>query len=159
MIPAFPLLWRTRKHLTQMAHRLPSIDRMARRNRDWNIAIAAGQLAALAVVVTLVSPQLRDKVQGVSQVAVILFAMPIAGLICGLVVALGLTRSRCQHSGQLQPSAQPAIAHPASTGSGDLRDHIRALDWYQFEKLVALVYRKQGFTVTRRGGAKADGGD
>ena len=33
-----------------------------------------------------------------------------------------------------------------------------AIDWFQFEKLVALVYRKLGYTVTRRGGANPDGG-
>ncbi len=39
-----------------------------------------------------------------------------------------------------------------------LASKLRRLDWYQFEKLVALVYQKQGFIVNRRGGAKADGG-
>jgi Restriction endonuclease/Topoisomerase DNA binding C4 zinc finger len=37
-------------------------------------------------------------------------------------------------------------------------DHLRNIDWFQFEKLVALAYEYQGFVVTRRGGAKPDGG-
>ena len=35
---------------------------------------------------------------------------------------------------------------------------IRAIDWYQFEKLNALLFEDAGYTVERRGGAKADGG-
>lgn len=42
--------------------------------------------------------------------------------------------------------------------TADLIEHLRAIDWFQFEKLVALVYRKLGYTVTRRGGANPDGG-
>jgi restriction system protein len=35
---------------------------------------------------------------------------------------------------------------------------LRSIDWFQFEQLVALVYRKQGYAVSRRGGANPDGG-
>src|SRR5690606_21707774 len=35
---------------------------------------------------------------------------------------------------------------------------LRTIDWFQFEKLVALVYRKLGYTVSRRGGANPDEG-
>jgi hypothetical protein len=45
---------------------------------------------------------------------------------------------------------------PATTD--DLIEQLRAVDWFQFEKFVASVYRKLGYVVTRRGGAKPDGG-
>jgi restriction system protein len=32
------------------------------------------------------------------------------------------------------------------------------LDWYQFEKLIELIYLKLGYVVKRGGGANADGG-
>ena len=35
---------------------------------------------------------------------------------------------------------------------------IRALSWQQFEQLVSEAYRRQGYRVTERGGAQADGG-
>jgi restriction system protein len=35
---------------------------------------------------------------------------------------------------------------------------LRIIDWFQFEKIVAVAYRKLGYTVTRRGGANPDGG-
>jgi HJR/Mrr/RecB family endonuclease len=37
-------------------------------------------------------------------------------------------------------------------------DKLHALDWFQFEKLVAAVYQQQGYAVERRGGANPDGG-
>ena len=40
----------------------------------------------------------------------------------------------------------------------DLIEHLRAIDWFQFEKVVALAYSKLGYAVTRRGGANPDGG-
>lgn len=52
------------------------------------------------------------------------------------------------------PTKEPA--RPATTA--DLVEQLRAIDWFQFEKLVALAYRKLGYAVTRRGGANPDGG-
>src|SRR5207248_4229346 len=39
-----------------------------------------------------------------------------------------------------------------------LIERLRAIDWFQFEKVVAATYRKLGYHVTRRGGANPDGG-
>ena len=39
-----------------------------------------------------------------------------------------------------------------------LIDRLHNIDWFQFEKLVGLLYSDSGFKVERRGGAKADGG-
>ena len=35
---------------------------------------------------------------------------------------------------------------------------LKNLDWYQFEKLVGLLYTQEGYRVDRKGGAGADGG-
>jgi HJR/Mrr/RecB family endonuclease len=37
-------------------------------------------------------------------------------------------------------------------------EKLRATDWYQFEKVVGLIYESQGYRLSRRGGAKPDGG-
>jgi restriction system protein len=47
--------------------------------------------------------------------------------------------------------------HPVSEPKS-LVSQVAELDWYQFEKLTELVYRKLGYFVRREGGAKADGG-
>ena len=39
-----------------------------------------------------------------------------------------------------------------------ISEKLRKIDWFQFEKLVELIYRHRGFTVQRFGGAHADGG-
>lgn len=40
----------------------------------------------------------------------------------------------------------------------DLVQKLYAIDWFQFEKIIALVCADLGFSVTRRGGANPDGG-
>ena len=37
-------------------------------------------------------------------------------------------------------------------------EKLHAIDWFQFEKLVEIIYQHQGFSVQRLGGAKPDGG-
>jgi hypothetical protein len=46
----------------------------------------------------------------------------------------------------------------APASARDFRERLRAIDWFQFEKLVALLFAKKGYAVERRGGAKADDG-
>lgn len=37
-------------------------------------------------------------------------------------------------------------------------DKLRATDWYQFERVVGLIYESRGFCIARRGGQRPDGG-
>jgi len=39
-----------------------------------------------------------------------------------------------------------------------LQERLRAIDWFQFEKVVSAIYEVRGCTVRRLGGAKPDGG-
>jgi HJR/Mrr/RecB family endonuclease len=39
-----------------------------------------------------------------------------------------------------------------------LSEKLRKIDWFQFEKLMELIYRHRGYSVTRLGGANPDGG-
>lgn len=39
-----------------------------------------------------------------------------------------------------------------------LRERLRAIDWFQFEKVVSAIYEVRGCKVRRLGGAKPDGG-
>jgi len=54
------------------------------------------------------------------------------------------------------PSAVNLLANPQSPSF--LLERLRCIDWFQFENLVAAIYRKLGYRVTRRGGANPDGG-
>jgi len=57
---------------------------------------------------------------------------------------------------RLNLAAKPEQRPRATTA--DLIEQLRSIDWFQFEKLVALVYCKLGYKVTRRGGPNPDGG-
>jgi restriction system protein len=46
-----------------------------------------------------------------------------------------------------QPAPEPTLS-----------EKLRKIDWFQFEKLVELIYRHHGYSVTRKGGANPDGG-
>lgn len=52
----------------------------------------------------------------------------------------------------------PALTSEPIITTTELLQQIRSVDWFQFEKLIGLVYRKLGYDVTRRGGANPDGG-
>jgi len=57
-----------------------------------------------------------------------------------------------------EPEREPALASEPIITTTELLQQIRSVDWFQFEKLIGLVYRKLGYEVTRRGGANPDGG-
>ncbi len=57
-----------------------------------------------------------------------------------------------------EPGAEPALAFEPIVVTADLVGQLHTIDWFQFEKLIELVYRKLGYGVTRHGGANPDGG-
>ena len=84
--------------------------------------------------------------------------------MAGFFERLSRPRQRdSSHPCKLEVEVHPLskTSHPPRPGpltTVELLAEIRAIDWFQFEKLVAAVYRKRGYAVTRRGGANADGG-
>jgi hypothetical protein len=105
-------------------------------------------LAALA----LIYPPFRQALRGLSLV----FAALLAPLLV-LVLFLGI-RKMLTRPGTAQASAPSASQAEGPGTTGQVINQLRSIDWFQFEQLVALVYRKQGYAVTRRGGANPDGG-
>ena len=70
-------------------------------------------------------------------------------------VILGIFSWRHRHDQPALVSSQPM---PASPPVGPSVAILRAIDWYQFEQLIARLLALEGYQVTRQGGAKADGG-
>jgi restriction system protein len=114
-----------------------------RRKKSEDLIWMVAQLAGLVILLSLASPQLRQTISAVDIVAC-LFGMTLVGLL-GFGLYRWATRS------QSPPSNSPQT-------TAELLDQLRSIDWFQFEKIVALAYGKLGYTVTRRGGANADGG-
>jgi restriction system protein len=132
-----------------------------RRNDDWIWPVA--QLVGLFVALGFIYPSFRQMVGGIGSLCVV-------PLVVAVVVVLGLgTCKLLARRGTAQtlsfkvsaPSATVAAsdANQAERPSTiDLVQQLRSIDWFQFEQMVALVYRKQGYAVSRRGGANPDGG-
>jgi len=141
--------------------------RRRKRDDDW-IGLVA-QLAGMVILLSLISPQVRQTISAVGFIAICLLALAVVGLI-GFGVYRWATRSNRPASSEnvflssityanappvnlprIEVPAQPKSTTPQTTA--ELLEQLRSIDWFQFEKLVALVYRKLGYTVTRRGGA------
>ena len=56
------------------------------------------------------------------------------------------------------PQSPPVAQVQAASSTADLVQQLRTIDWFQFELVVELVFRKVGYGVQRRGGANPDGG-
>src|SRR6266567_1455756 len=136
---------------------------MARRRKredDW-IGVVA-QLVGLMVLLSLISPQVRQMISAVGLIAICFLCLAVVGLI-----GFGIYRfaTRAQRVQVVDCKVAPVILRPSPLGqenrpqtSPDLIEQLQAIDWFQFEKIVGLVYRKLGYSVTRRGGANPDGG-
>jgi len=63
----------------------------------------------------------------------------------------------------LEQEAQPVRGAPPrlprnAPGDTSLPQKLEAIDWFQFERVIARAYEKLGYSVERRGGAHADDG-
>ena len=131
-----------------------------RQNRE--VAINVAKLMGLVIGASILVPRFRPLVLGLGLLVIAVVA--VVG-----VVALGVFLIRrvapksllnSPHSTHLYSATLTPVTtlkiRPQTTA--DLIEQLRAIDWFQFEKLVALTYRKLGYTVIRRGGANPDGG-
>ncbi len=135
---------------------------MARRRNDDDWIGPVAQLVGLVVLLSLISPQVRQTISAIGVIAICFLGLVVIGFI-----GFGIYRfaSRSQRAVavernvdrmRLDVDVKDTPKPPLTTA--DLIGQMRAIDWFQFEKLVALVYRKLGYTVTRLGGANPDGG-
>lgn len=127
-----------------------------------DIALAVAQLVALLVAAGMFLPQVRQMLLGLS---VILVGLVILVGVVAFGVFLIRRRGNTSPFNSTQVTNLETVIPPPPTNeeprpqtTADLVEQLRAIDWFQFEKVVAQVYRKQGYTVTRRGGANPDGG-
>jgi len=157
---------------------------MSRRKRSPDFTRGIAALGGIAVLAWQFVPGFRPVVIGVAILAVLLAAGLIGFRVYrnsrnGLATPSASTPSPSSQNAlvgdapsvhELAPCggenfscaapvrpAKPTI--PGRTQAGDaLARQLRAIDWFQFEKLVEALYAKLGFTVMRSGGANPDGG-
>jgi restriction system protein len=120
------------------------------------------QLIALLVLVAMFLPPVRHVLLSLG--VFVIGAVVVVGVVAFGVFLIRHTERKSPvdsaHFANLQTTATPQATKREDKlqTTTDLIEQLRSIDWFQFEKLVALVYRKLGYSVTRRGGANPDGG-
>lgn len=132
-----------------------------RKNNVADLIELIGKLAGVLFLLSLLFPSVRNFISALGVLAVSGVAILI--LVCLILFIFRIfQRIRNPEAGADQkmhvsaPNSGPPSKFQVS--STQFAAQLRAIDWYQFEKLVALMYEKQGCQVTRRGGANPDGG-
>ena len=67
-----------------------------------------------------------------------------------------LNVSRGRYTAPVAIAAEPKTTH--SVPELKISRNLRKMEWFQFEKLVELIYQHRGYSVKRLGDAKPDGG-
>jgi HJR/Mrr/RecB family endonuclease len=135
---------------------------MRRHKKDDDWIGLASQVAGLVLLLCLISPQVRQAISAIGHAAICLMSLATLGLV-GFGVYRFATRSQGAEvidrdiDLHLLGVDTRGRRNPPQT-TPDLNEQLRSMDWFQFEQMVALVYRRLGYTVTRRGGANPDGG-
>lgn len=146
--------------------------RRRKRDGDWIMPVAA--LVGIPILVYQVFPQTRQTIYSIGFIAACLLVVVPVGMI-GFIIYRLANRSQMPVSSEvivrssptgntasaaniakIESPAQPQAILPQT--NVELVEQLRTIDWFQFEKLVALACRKLGYTVARRGGANPDGG-
>ena len=116
-----------------------------RQSKDAAFAEAIVGLAALGGLLWFFSPEFRTIVTWVIFIALAC----LAAWIC-----YRLVKRKSQRPFEWEPPENFASKPPSLT----LSEQLRKIDWFQFEKLIELIYQNRGYSVQRLGGANPDGG-
>jgi HJR/Mrr/RecB family endonuclease len=146
---------------------------MARRQKSKDAAFfeSVTGLAAIVLFLWFFSPGFRSGMQ------ILLLVVVIVGLIALAVWLLNkiiikreqpsatfktLAHIPNQTEEPIHKKVPTVIVEPLKYAPNvpkpNISEQLRKIDWFQFEKLVELIYQHRGFTVKRLGGANPDGG-
>jgi len=135
---------------------------MARRKKDDDWIWAIAQLGGLFVALGFIYPPFRQTIFAFGSFLLALLILLIVAVL-GLAIYRITTRSKRAKGASENvftslPNASDRTQEREPQTAAEFVERLRSIDWYQFEKLVGLVYRKLGYSVSRRGGANPDGG-
>jgi len=134
-----------------------------RTDLDWIIPLAVG-----LTLLTAIYPPFRQKVSPQVLLAVALVGILITGFLVFRLLRQGgkpLADYRAFDLQTLEP-VRPSLPTDSGQDPSTLKvaepmsliEQLHSIDWFQFEKLVAIVYAKLGYNVKPIGGANPDGG-
>ncbi len=154
---------------------------MARRKKAANdLTGLIVQLVGVAMLICLVYPPFRQIITSIGLVFLLILAVAFVAVLGFLIYKRTWghgaqpgnpsfeTRASFPSVSRSMPTTSPLAPQQAaktlpapvekSLTARELTDQMRGIDWFQFEQLIDLIYRKRGYVVSRRGGANPDGG-
>jgi len=126
---------------------------MGRRNRDIGIIYALG--AAIVLPIAMMVAALRIPTLRPALLQILPFLLTI------FIIAIGVGAFLVFHTIRQRRLEADYSDSPDAWAGGQMPpviDQIRGIDWFQFEKILEITYGKLGYTVTRRGVTRPDGG-
>lgn len=143
-----------------------------------------GLFCVIAVMMTFFAPNLLKIIIGLIQLMLVVLVcggVAFAGFLVIRAVVGGTHKPSVSNPTTMIPRSTPAAPSmhlnpfetisrsewdldrsgpqkPQPTQAQSLQQRLRAIDWFQFEKVVSAIYEVRGCTVRRLGGAKPDGG-
>jgi hypothetical protein len=129
---------------------------MGYRRRRLDTTDLLPQLVGIVAILCFINPQVRDALR-LSALAAVVVALG-AGVF---FVSFTLWRRQSVTSRDLGPVVQVSTGLPPKPTPPvpvPVSRRLNRIDWFQFEKLVGVMFERQGFRVQRRGGARPDGG-
>jgi len=125
--------------------------------------MGAAQFVALVAIAAIFIPAARQMLLSLG--VIVLGLVALAGIIALGVLLIRRSDPNSPDSSSTGTTLDAALPSGSATTepkspqtTAELLERLRTIDWFQFEKVVGLVYRKLGYSVTRRGGANPDGG-
>lgn len=129
-----------------------SMARRRKKNDDLFWAEAIAGITIPLVGLSILIPGFRILVFGIVAIVLVMAFVLVIGFLAYKVAKEKRTPSQPRSTvlwPDFVPKSKPEIK-PI--------ERLREIDWFQFERFVAYVYRQRGYNVTRKGGANPDGG-
>jgi HJR/Mrr/RecB family endonuclease len=130
---------------------------MPRRRKSNNLALALVQLLVVVIAIGL----LLYRFETLVHVLLGLGSLVVVGFAAHNLRTFRRPREEEKQTNSTEIVAPTDVRDKFNREQGAteaLSSQLRSIDWFQFEKLVAALFRQQGYTVTPKGGANADGG-
>jgi len=133
---------------------------MRRKKNDTEVILGIAQLGGILVLLGLIYPPIRQMIFGLGFLVVILLGVLSVGLLVwfGYRVATRRKEPYAAAAGLDSPTLDVAASPDNGQTIATMIERLRTIDWFQFEKVIGVVYAKQGYRVEQRGGANPDGG-
>ena len=141
--------------------------RRQRKSKEAAIIESVTGLIGIGLLFYFISPSFRAEIQILLLLVVIIFLIGLAVWLFGKMIKAepsAAFKAIYSKTGNVNPSScdSPRVEAEAKNARPvpelAISEKLRKIDWFQFERLIELIYQHRGFSVKRLGGANPDGG-